>query len=70
MDIDPLENPYMAGGSILPPAGARFTDRSLRVPGMIHDGDAVVRAFASIGWGWGGHWSAAVDYQHFSANGR
>jgi len=29
-----------------------------------------VRAFASIGWGWGGSWSSLEDYQHFSQNGR
>jgi hypothetical protein len=29
-----------------------------------------VRAFASIGWGWGGTWSGARDYQHFSSSGR
>ena len=27
-------------------------------------------AFASIGWAWGGAWSGAKDYQHFSATGR
>ena len=25
--------------------------------------------FASQGWGWGGLWTGARDYQHFSANG-
>jgi hypothetical protein len=30
----------------------------------------LVRAFAAIGWGWGGDWSGSPDYQHFSANGR
>ena len=29
----------------------------------------VVRAFAAAGWGWGGHWAGAKDYQHFSATG-
>jgi hypothetical protein len=30
----------------------------------------VVRAFASIGWGWGGGWSGSTkDYMHFSATG-
>jgi hypothetical protein len=27
----------------------------------------VVRAFARIGWEWGGTWRAGEDYQHFSA---
>jgi hypothetical protein len=31
---------------------------------------AVVRAFASIGWGWGGAWTGDTkDYMHFSTTG-
>ena len=37
---------------------------------MIHAGDVVVSAFASAGWGWGGNFDGAKDYQHFSASGR
>jgi hypothetical protein len=29
----------------------------------------LVRAFASVGWQWGGRWTATPDYQHFSATG-
>ena len=29
-----------------------------------------MRAFASIGWEWGGDWQSLKDYQHFSLNGR
>ena len=35
-------------------------------PGTIRADDIVVRAFAEIGWEWGGQWSAP-DYQHFAA---
>ena len=38
--------------------------------GMIAANGPVARAFAAIGWGWGGRWSSSKDYQHFSANGR
>jgi hypothetical protein len=70
IDINPVENPYVSpGGSVSPPAGKPFADRSLDEPGMIHDGDATVHAFADQGWGWGGNWSPAKDYQHFSAKG-
>jgi hypothetical protein len=32
---------------------------------------AVVRAFRSIGWGWGGDWSRGTkDWMHFSSTGR
>jgi hypothetical protein len=70
IDLDPLENPYVSGGRTSHPASRRYLDRSLRLPGMIHAGDAVVRAFAAVGWGWGGAWSGIRDYQHFSASGR
>jgi hypothetical protein len=70
IDINPLENPYLVGGAVLPPAGRGYLDRSLDRPGMIHTGDVVVRAFAAIGWRWGGYWGSSVDYQHFSLTGR
>jgi hypothetical protein len=70
IDINPLENPYILGSRVLPPAGRAFTNRSLRRKGMIHAGGVVVRAFASVGWSWGGAWTSPFDYQHFSANGR
>src|SRR5262249_54303574 len=49
IDINPLENPFVRDGHVLPPAGREFLDRSRRRPGMIHRGDAVVRAFAAVG---------------------
>jgi hypothetical protein len=45
-----------------------YVDRSKRKKGMVTP--AVVRAFRSIGWGWGGDWSSGTkDYMHFSTNG-
>jgi len=70
IDLDPVENPSVSGGTTSHAASRRYLDRSLRLPGMIHAGDVVVRAFASVGWGWGGSWSGDKDYQHFSVNGR
>ena len=70
IDINPVENPYVSGNHVSPAAGRPFADRRRRAPGMIHDGDAVVRAFAAVGWGWGGRWRSPTDYQHFSATGR
>jgi len=69
IDINPLENPYIREGHVLPAAGRAFLDRTRRRPGMIHPGDAVVRAFAAVGWPWGGRWHEPRDYQHFSATG-
>jgi D-alanyl-D-alanine carboxypeptidase len=70
IDVNPLVNPYVVGRTVLPPEGAAYADRSLDAPGMIHDGDLVVEAFAAHGWIWGGTWSSPKDYQHFSTSGR
>ena len=70
IDLDPLENPYVSGGKTSHPGSRRYLDRGLQLPGMIHAGDVVVRAFAAEGWGWGGSWMGIRDYQHFSVNGR
>ncbi|GIU85846.1 MAG: hypothetical protein KatS3mg009_0361 [Acidimicrobiia bacterium] len=70
IDVNPVQNPYVAGGRVSPPAGALYLDRSVPALGMIRDGDAVVQAFAAVGWGWGGHFRSVKDYQHFSATGR
>lgn len=70
LDVDPVQNPYVSGGRVSPSAGLAYVDRSQQRPGMIHAGDAVVRAFARVGWEWGGSWRSPKDYQHFSATGR
>ncbi|MGQ0831000.1 MAG: M15 family metallopeptidase [Microthrixaceae bacterium] len=70
IDVNPLVNPYVRGSSVDPPEGAPYADRSRDDAGMIHAGDAAVRAFSAQGWGWGGAWSSGKDYQHFSASGR
>lgn len=70
IDVNPEVNPYVRGRLVLPPAGVAHLDRSRRTPGMIHAGDAVVRAFATRGWAWGGTWTSLKDYQHFSTTGR
>ena len=74
IDINPVQNPYVQGDRVDPPAGSSYAgiDRAAgaRAPrGVITDGGVVVRAFASVGWEWGGHWRSSKDYQHFSAAG-
>lgn len=69
IDLNPVENPYLQGGRVSPPAGRRYLDRAVRRPGMVASNDVVVRAFAAMGWRWGGYWKSAKDYQHFSATG-
>jgi len=70
VDINPVQNPWVRGTQVDPPAGVAYADRSVQAPGMIHAGDGVVQAFAAVGWTWGGTFRSAQDYQHFSATGR
>jgi D-alanyl-D-alanine carboxypeptidase-like protein len=70
IDVNPVENPYVDGSHVSPPNGEPYADRSDVRSGMIFERDLVWRAFHRIGWEWGGTWSSAQDYQHFSANGR
>jgi D-alanyl-D-alanine carboxypeptidase len=70
IDLNPRENPYVSGATVLPPAGTPYVNRAVRAHGLIRGDDQVVRAFAAIGWTWGGAYRHAKDYQHFSANGR
>jgi hypothetical protein len=68
IDVNTVENPYVEGGTVQPPAGAAFLNRFDHRPGMAYPGGGLVAAFAAVGWPWGGRWSAP-DYQHFSATG-
>ncbi len=70
IDINPIQNPYVRGGTVLPPAGTSYTDRADVRPAMIVAGDDVTAAFDAIGWRWGGDFTTLKDYQHFSRNGR
>jgi hypothetical protein len=70
IDLNPFQNPYRSGDLVIPERASSYLDRSWRRPGMIAPGGLVVRAFAEIGWSWGGDWQSLKDYQHFSATGR
>lgn len=67
VDINPFQNPYRRGDLVLPELARAYLDRSWMRPGMIRPGGVVTRAFADIGWGWGGSWQSPHDYMHFSA---
>jgi len=69
IDVNTIENPYVQGGYVSPPAGGAYLDRSRYRRGMAVAGGVLVRAFASVGWLWGGRWAGTPDYQHFSSNG-
>ena len=68
VDLNPVENPYVGCGQTRSRATRPYLNRAWHRPGMVTP--AVVRAFAAVGWGWGGSWSSSTkDYMHFSATG-
>ena len=69
IDVDDVQNPYVDGNTIIPPAGRAYLNRVDVRPGMAVPGGELVDAFAAVGWYWGGRWAASPDYQHFSLTG-
>lgn len=69
IDVNPFLNPYRKGDLVLPALASAYLDRDWERPGMLAEGDLVVRAFDAIGWTWGGRWSSPLDLMHFSATG-
>jgi hypothetical protein len=68
IDINPVENPYVGCGMTRDPNALHYVKRSPLRRGMITP--AVLAAFQSIGWGWGGGWTGSTkDYMHFSSTG-
>ena len=70
VDLNPFQNPYRNDDVVLPELASAYLDRSWVRPGMATPRGPAVRAFASIGWEWGGDWSSLKDYQHFSLHNR
>jgi hypothetical protein len=69
IDVNTIENPYVQGNDVRPAAGRAYLARSRYRKGMAVAGGVLVRAFASVGWLWGGRWAGTPDYQHFSRTG-
>jgi D-alanyl-D-alanine carboxypeptidase len=68
IDLNPVENPYVGCGRTRDRSSLPYLNRSRLRRGMVTS--AVVQAFRSIGWGWGGAWAGSTkDYMHFSATG-
>jgi hypothetical protein len=68
VDVNTIENPYVGCGQSRDPASLPYRNRSRHRRGMVTL--EVVRAFRSIGWGWGGAWAGSTkDYMHFSSTG-
>ncbi|KTC73793.1 hypothetical protein Lbir_1055 [Legionella birminghamensis] len=71
IDINPLINPYVKAGIILPQQAAPFADRAQPYPGKITINTPFYQLFKLRDWDWGGSWFDLQDYQHFEkrANG-
>lgn len=69
IDLNPFQNPYTKDGLVLPELSSAYLDREWARPGMLLPGDATVRAFAAVGWDWGGAWREPKDRMHFTATG-
>jgi hypothetical protein len=68
VDLNPVENPYVGCGTTRDRRARPYLNRLRLRRGMVTP--AVVAAFRSVGWGWGGDWSGSTrDYMHFSASG-
>jgi poly-gamma-glutamate synthesis protein (capsule biosynthesis protein) len=67
IDLNPVENPYVDGGTVSPANGQAYADRTRRHPAVIRAGHAVVRAFESVGWSWGGSSTRAKEFGVFFA---
>ena len=69
IDLNPFQNPYLSGRTIIPAQAGAYRARSTVRPGMNTSQSLPVRAFKAIGWRWGGDYTSKKDYMHFSANG-
>jgi hypothetical protein len=61
IDINPLQNCYIRGKTVLPPGAVYDTSK----PGTLTPDSPVVKTFIRLGWTWGGNWESLKDYQHF-----
>ena len=69
VDVNPFQNPYIRGETVLPELARSYTDRTVLRPGMLVEGSPAVTAFIRRGWEWGGAWRSVQDPMHFSARG-
>lgn len=64
IDVNPLQNPYIAGSHVYPSTAAEYVDRTKDFPHKIDEKDYCKQVFTSYGFQWGGYWRER-DYQHF-----
>lgn len=66
IDINPVQNPYVKGGLVVPPNGRHDP----AAQGTITAAGPVPAAMGAAGFTWGGNWRSLKDYMHFSTTGR
>ncbi|MEV0718140.1 M15 family metallopeptidase [Asanoa sp. NPDC050611] len=69
VDVNPFQNPYHKGKVVLPELATAYLDRGSAWPGIMRPDSPAVRAFASVGWQWGGDYRSLKDFMHFSLTG-
>lgn len=65
VDVNPLENPYVKGNTVLPGNAAPYVDRAQSFPHKIDQNDLCYELFTAHGFKWGGSWRSLKDFQHF-----
>ena len=66
IDVNPRENPYVKGNTVLPKNAEIYLNRSLKnIKGFITHTSICYKIFTKYGWKWGGNWQTIQDYQHF-----
>lgn len=67
IDINPLYNPWVNHGEVIPAESAAYADRSADFPHKIDEDDYCCQCFVNHGFFWGGNWNNP-DFQHFQRN--
>ena len=65
VDLNPLYNPYVKKGKILPQSAKPYVNRKHANPYRIDHEDLAYQLFTAHGFTWGGDWKSLKDYQHF-----
>lgn len=65
IDVNPLYNPYIKDGVVMPANALEYVDREKEFPYKIDEYDLCYQLFKEHSFAWGGDWADRPDYQHF-----